>query len=91
MAEFLTLAFGLLATPFISWLKACAMPDWLKILIALIVSAFAGLATVAVAGELDLRNVAYTSTAVFTVATVFFHAYFKKTLLNENLEERKVL
>lgn len=91
MAEFLTLAFGLLAPPLISWLKSCEMPDWLKMLIALLVSAFAGLATVAVTGELDVRDVAYTSTAVFTVATVFFHTYFKKTLLNQNLEDKKVL
>jgi uncharacterized membrane protein YqaE (UPF0057 family) len=91
VAEFLTLAFGLLVPPLVSFLKDCAMPDALKILLTLLASLAGGFAIVALTGDPDWRNIAGWSTAVFTAATTFYHAYFKNTLLNENLEERKVL
>jgi uncharacterized membrane protein YqaE (UPF0057 family) len=91
MAEFLTLAFGLLVPPLVSFLKDCAMPDALKILLALLASILAGIIAAAVGGELDWRNVAGTSAVVFTIATTVFKTFFQDTLLNKNLEEKKVL
>ena len=91
MAEFLTLAFGLLVPPLVSWLKDCQMPDALKILLSLLASILAGMVTAGVSGELDWRNVAGTSAVVFTVATTVFKTFFQDSVLDKNLSEKKVL
>ena len=90
MAEFLTLAFGLLVPPLVSYLKDCDMPDALKILLTLLASLAGGFAIVALTGNPDWRNIAGWSAAVFTAATTFYHAWFKHQPVNDTLESKKV-
>lgn len=91
MKPFLSILFGFLLPPLVSWLKRCEWPRWGKLLLALGASLVAALASVAADGQFNWQDLAGTAGVIFTLATVLYQAWFEHTELNAALEEKQVL
>ncbi len=91
MKEFFAIVFTLLIPALVSWLKRCDWPGWKKSLLSLAVCLVAGALSVAADSQFSWTNLAGTAGAIFTMATVLYHTWFKETELNRQLEKKDVL
>ena len=93
--EFLSLVLGLAFSvgmpALVAFLKNVTWPAWKKVGLSLLVSIALGALTVLVNGNIDLKNLTLSITAIFTAATVVYKAWFEQTRANGLLEEKKVL
>lgn len=93
--EFLSLILGVLSSvampALVSWMKQSSWPTWKKSILALLVAISLGALTVLVNGNIDLKNLALSVTAIFTAATTIYNVWFKETRANGYLENQKVL
>lgn len=89
-AQALLTAVCSLAAPFlISLAKQRHWTDQQKVMAALGVSVFLGVATVAATGKFDVRNIAGTIGVVFASANVIYVTYLRGTAINDALTDAK--
>jgi hypothetical protein len=89
-AQALMTAVCSLAAPFlISLAKQRHWSDAQKVMAALGVSVFLGVATVAATGRLDWKDIVGTVGIVFTSASVIYDTYLKGTTINDALTDAK--
>lgn len=93
--EFLSIVLGIISSvgmpALVSWMKQSTWPAWKKSVLALLVAISLGALTVLVNGNIDLKNLALSVTAIFTAATTIYNVYFKTTDMNKSLEQKQVL
>src|SRR5688572_3406374 len=88
--ELLSLIFGLIVPPLVSFLKSC---DWrleYKTLLCGAVSAVAAVASLAITGEISTANFLMNLPIVFASATAFYNLKFKDLSVNKTLTESGV-
>lgn len=84
----LTIATVPLVTLLTSWLKRCNWKREYKILLMLLISLVFAVAISIAEQQFDVANVGGTLSVIAALAFSFYEAYFKKTALNETLEQR---
>jgi hypothetical protein len=93
--EYLSLVLGIVFSvgmpALVSWLKQSTWPTWKKSILALLVAVSLGALTVLVNGNIDLKNLALSITAIFTAATTIYNTFFRETDMNRRLEGKNVL
>lgn len=93
--EFLSIVLGIVSTvlmpALVAWLKQSDWPIWKKHILTLLVAIALGALTVLVNGNIDLKNLTLSITAIFTAATTLYNVWFRDTRTNGWLENKKVL
>lgn len=93
--EFISLVLGLIFSigmpALVSWLKQSTWPTWKKSILTLLVAISLGALTVLVNGNIDLKNLTLSITAIFTAATTIYNVWFRETRANGYLENKQVL
>lgn len=75
----------------VSWMKQTSWARWKVSILALLVAISLGALTVLVNGQIDLKNLSLSVTAIFTAATTIYNVWFKETRANGYLENKQVL
>lgn len=96
MNELADIAIGQLVPLLISWLKSNRMPDWLKVVLTLLVSIAVGAVKTLIAAYLAGQPITLDSLLgsvgiIMASATVAYKTWFQNTPLNANLEDKRIL